>query len=1071
MAGGAILGGLLGAGAGALFSRADLGRLSRMVEDAQQPGFDGATDVLHRELTDMAVGNRSVGAAAAPVDTLDDLSIAGGLAGKVAGATAQLNPMLRTLTSPSRVVRSVAASLMDTPVYLKKNLRGEGEIAAETAMQEWTRGAVAQAVEGQRLTYLEARKTGLRMSESEFRAEVGKAMRRGDKSEFPAVEKVAKEWRARVFEPLKKRAIAAGLLPEDVKVATAESYFSRVYNKEMITARESEFKDIVTRWAEKEIDRSALNSKRVLDAKTLDAQREINDLNMKVQRRETDLQERLQAGEISPDQFDENEVVQFARRVASGERPAMPQRLSEWLRKLQRDGIYDKNGDLAAAYPELRKIPGLLRKSRKGTQNTKGGLGLDDVVNRAWEEGFLNDAATATSDAFRDTVVERPTIRAFLDALDNDLRGGAVVRVADMEAARSVDDFDQVMRAMERSGIDFEKVRFATTEAMRGIAQAVNRSLADLDRAKIAKIDQGITEMNRRGDFDFVNEADRAAYVSEVVNNIFDMVTGKAGDAGPRIDLPVAKHGPLQDRTFMIPDVLIEQFLESDVQIIGQRYARLMAGDVELTDRFGSATLEGPIEEVMNDYSAMREKLIGDETIDAGERERQLKLLAARERADLRDLQGVRDLVRGEYRPDIQHTGFARILRAASAFNYMRALGGVAVANLTELVRPAMVHGMTAYMGQAIKPLLTNTAAIKLSVKEAKLAGAVTERILASRIATLAELTDPYSSASPIERFIENAAAGFSKMTGLLHLNDFNKSMASVLTQNRILQNAEKAVASGFDSLPAKERAYMGFLGLNEARTEAIGRLFAQHGETLENVRVANSEAWMDDGLRSAYRAAINKDVDSIIATKSAGDTPLFANTPLGRTLLQFRTFAIASNQRVLIRGLQEDKARFVGGLVGMISLGILAYMFKQIESGREISNNPGTLIAEGLDRSGIFSLGFEINNAIEKVGGPGAYGLAAAGGQALMPGADARQPASRFATRTAWGGFLGPTFDLGERTVGLASIGLRAINGNPDLTPGDIENIRRLAPFASLPYWRWMIDGMAVPAAKEAVK
>lgn len=340
VAGGAILGGLLGAGAGALFSRADLGRLSRMVEDAQQPGFDGATDVLHRELTDMAVGNRSVGAAAAPVDTLDDLSIAGGLAGKVAGATAQLNPMLRTLTSPSRVVRSVAASLMDTPVYLKKNLRGEGEIAAETAMQEWTRGAVAQAVEGQRLTYLEARKTGLRMSESEFRAEVGKAMRRGDKSEFPAVEKVAKEWRARVFEPLKKRAIAAGLLPEDVKVATAESYFSRVYNKEMITARESEFKDIVTRWAEKEIDRSALNSKRVLDAKTLDAQREINDLNMKVQRRETDLQERLQAGEISPDQFDENEVVQFARRVASGERPAMPQRLSEWLRKLQRDGIY-----------------------------------------------------------------------------------------------------------------------------------------------------------------------------------------------------------------------------------------------------------------------------------------------------------------------------------------------------------------------------------------------------------------------------------------------------------------------------------------------------------------------------------------------------------------------------------------------------------------------------------------------------------------------------------------------------------------------------------------------------------
>lgn len=263
----------------------------------------------------------------------------------------------------------------------------------------------------------------------------------------------------------------------------------------------------------------------------------------------------------------------------------------------------------------------------------------------------------------------------------------------------------------------------------------------------------------------------------------------------------------------------------------------------------------------------------------------------------------------------------------------------------------------------------------------------------------------------------------------------------------------------------------MGFLGLNEARTVEIGKLFAQHGETLEGVRVAHSDAWIDDGLRSAYRAAINKDVDSVIATKSAGDTPLFANTPLGRTLLQFRTFALASNQRVLIRGLQEDKARFVGGLVGMTSIGILAYMLKQIESGRDISINPGTLIAEGLDRSGIFSLFFEVNNTFEKLGGPGAYRLASIAGQAIAPGVDAAQPASRYATRTAFSGLLGPTFDLGERVSGATAIGARALRGEMDIAPGDIENLRRLAPFASLPYWRWAIDGMAVPAAKEAVK
>jgi hypothetical protein len=126
--------------------------------------------------------------------------------------------------------------------------------------------------------------------------------------------------------------------------------------------------------------------------------------------------------------------------------------------------------------------------------------------------------------------------------------------------------------------------------------------------------------------------------------------------------------------------------------------------------------------------------------------------------------------------------------------------------------------------------------------------------------------------------------------------------------------------------------------------------------------------------------------------------------------------------------------------------------------------------IAEGLDRSGIFSLAFEVNNTFEKLGGPGAYRLAAGLGQAVVPGADAAAPASRFATRTAFAGLMGPTFDLGERASRVGAIGFRAMNGEFDMTGGDIGDIRRMTPFASLPYWRWFIDGMLVPDLQEAV-
>jgi hypothetical protein len=59
---------------------------------------------------------------------------------------------------------------------------------------------------------------------------------------------------------------------------------------------------------------------------------------------------------------------------------------------------------------------------------------------------------------------------------------------------------------------------------------------------------------------------------------------------------------------------------------------------------------------------------------------------------------------------------------------------------------------------------------------------------------------------------------------------------------------------------------------------------------------------------------------------------------------------------------------------------------------------------------------------------------------------------------------------------VGLMALGfenMRKMAAGEDgvLSEGNISAMRRLTPFASLPYWRWLIDGMIVPEMKEAVK
>lgn len=572
-----------------------------------------------------------------------------------------------------------------------------------------------------------------------------------------------------------------------------------------------------------------------------------------------------------------------------------------------------------------------------------------------------------------------------------------------------------------------------------------------------------------RAELDFVSEADRRDYVEGIVQDVFNKVTGVDQTDVP-YGLVSVQQGPLKERTLNVPDRVLEPWLEDDIEMINRRYSRKMGADVELARKYGRADLKDQIEEIVQDYNRLKQGVTDP---------KKLAKLTAREKSDINDLKAVRDLLRGNYRPEDNSTNFARVARAAGQINYLRTMGGVVVSSLTDAVRPAMVHGLRAYMQDGIAPLIRNLNAVKLSAKDAKLAGAISERVLQSRMATMAELTDPYGANTPFERLLDNLANNFTTLTGMSHWNDAQKTIASVMTQNRVLRNIER----GMGNLKDRERAYMGYLGLDDDASQRVLAQYRAHGETVDGVYVANTEEWTDDIAKRAYYAAINKDVDATIVTRSIGDVPLFINQPVGRALLQFKSFALASNQKMLMRGMQEGHGRLMGGIAGMTTLGMAVYYFKQMEAGRDVTNNPGTLIAEGLDRSGIFAIGFEINNAVEKAGGPGVYSGLAALGQAAAPGSDAKEPASRFATRGVIDGFLGPTFGLANDVVNTGAIGLRNLSaisgqgGEMGMQPSDVQTIRRLTPYASLPYWRWLIDGGfgfdygAVPALKEAVQ
>lgn len=1045
-----ILSGLIGAGAAKMMNTASRKAIEAKFEQ----------DLVNLDVPDVGPHDMANAAkAAAGADVVQGLTKEQlGISGKAAQTLSNVgfNPMIRLSRSMSTAARNVAANLPEMSVYLKMT---EADIsqpqAVETYVKQWTLGAVGDAVRQQDELYKALKETGERMSTTEFRERVGRAMRNGDADAKgnQVVSKAAKVWRETVFDPLKDEAIKAGLLPKDVSTDTAMSYFSRVYNRNKIEANEQAFKDVVRSWAKGAVDEEAKRLSKKTDRYTGNLSREIEELEMRKLRRTTEMSER-RTGEADLEGLTEDDIASAVQELKAGNRPKKPETLVQFLHR--KGGLYDEGGEVANIGLTARVRPGFLRKTRATRANPKGGLSLDDATYLAWEEGFFPG------------MIERPDIDDLLRALGDDVAGRrSVVREADFDQLSAYERFADLEDALGRVGItDIDNVRLPTSDAMKDLVGKVNRMMNEADDQRIAKLKKNLEDIEsdfarlKSEKFDGFEGED---YIEEVVSDIYDKITGRQIMDSP-VDIVANKRGPLKERTFNIPDSLIENFLESDVEMVGRRYARLMGADVELTRKFGKADMKEQIAALQEEYASIRQSVEADTKLTEAQRTKRLKELNSAEKADRRDIEALRDRLRGTYKLEDKVSVPGRVVNAVNTFNYLRAMGGVTLSSLPDIGRSIMVHGLNRWMKDGIGPLATNLKGFKLSVKEAKLAGAAAEMVNNTRMATFAELTDPYAFGHPVERWLHNAATGFSKLNGMIYWNDFQKSFASVITQNRILENAETALNKGFQALPAKERKYMSFLGLGDGEAQKVAKLAAKHADNEDGVRVANTQRWAEDGdagvyAQRIYRAAVNKDVDSIIVTKGIGDTPLFADTNTGKMILQFKSFMFASHQRMLMRGVQEDAAGVFSGMMVATGVGMMVFAMKQLEANREVPTNPGRWMAEGIDRSGMLGVLMEMNNIGEKITGMGLYTAMQA------PFGEGAAPASRYAIRSSVGSLMGPTFGLASDTVGVLGAASKG-----DFTEGDINSAARLMPGRTLPIIKSLFEYHALPAAREAV-
>lgn len=559
-------------------------------------------------------------------------------------------------------------------------------------------------------------------------------------------------------------------------------------------------------------------------------------------------------------------------------------------------------------------------------------------------------------------------------------------------------------------------------------AKDASEKIDAAEGADVAKLQAIIdkAEFKKGKDFDPEDYESIATQIAQRINGTpdgrlpYDWKMGEgfsSGSGGSSLGGATALRGPLRARKFTIDDDLIEEFLENDIEVLGTRYLQQTGADIELTRKFGSVTLEDEIKQIQDYYTNLMKTADGKNAIALGKKMD----------ADIRDIAGMRDRIRGVYGFQEDNI-WTRIGRSTRDLNYLRLLGGVTVSSLPDAARILMAEGFVKTFSKGLAPLATNTKQFKLAASEAKRYGIGTDVLMSGKSEVIADVGDYTQGGTMIERGLSGAANKFGRINFLDYWTSGMKQLHAVTMQTSIFDGLSKGK---FDKRLAR-------LGIDEQSAKDMMAQVRKHGKNEDGVWITNAKNWDRPDLERMWGAAMRKESDRVIIIPGQ-EKPLFMSSELGKSIGQFRSFILSATQRVLVAGVQGQDHNAMGGMISLVGMGMFSYYLKQNIAGRETSDDPAEWILEGIDRSGATGILAEIHNTVEKVSS-NSVGL-----RSLL-GISA--PASRFVSRSMAESILGPTFGSLLSTTVAAS---NALTSSDPMTDADVRALRRLLPLQNL--------------------
>ena len=490
----------------------------------------------------------------------------------------------------------------------------------------------------------------------------------------------------------------------------------------------------------------------------------------------------------------------------------------------------------------------------------------------------------------------------------------------------------------------------------------------------------------------------------------------------------------------------------NDIFALQKAYYRQIVPDILLTKKYGDTSGMGY--KYVSEAESMTEpgllQVAAEYNMKIGFTQNKAKRLALVKEKNqvLGDLEAAVELLRGTYGlPSNPHHWTSVAMRTMKHYNALTMLTGFAAA-IPDAARVVMTSGIKRGFQTQFEMLadsISGGSIFKLGKKEAQSWGEAVDLITNQRAMLFADMpSDMFGFVNKME-----SAMGKTSQFNFMYINlmsrwtEMAKSMASVTIGSRII---EDSIKWGKGGLSDKWKTALASSGIDEQMASRIAVQFETHGTKLKHNFIAGTSEWTDDAAKKAFGAALNKDINITIVTPGKGDTALWMSTELGSTIAQFKKFAAAASQRILLRGMQERDSDFLFGSMLLIGSGMMIdglyhkYRFNRDYSKLSLSEK----LINAFDRSGLAGIYSDVNKAIETLT-DNRFGISPLLGAGKPYGSS---------TRWKMGTILGPS---GGQIYNIFDIMYDVAGGK--YNHHTAKNVRRLIPWQNVWYLDWLFD------------